>query len=810
MKKYILTSILFCVALSLFAQNKGSISGIIIDSSNNQPIEFVSVALFNSDTKALIKGSTSNSTGAFSLKELADGNYSLKITFVGYKEYAQNVKISPEKENVRLPKIVLIQDSKMLKEVEVVGQTSQMKLDIDKKVFIVNTGAFAGLGATDVLQNIPSVNVDVDGNISLRNDQNVQVWINGKPSGLTADNRGQILDQLPAESIESVEIITNPSAKYNPDGTAGIINIILKKERKGGYYGNVVAGVSTPHGDNLGTNLNYSNSKIDAYLNVNYKQEKQERGGYAYRNSFANNDTTKLNQTNTETDENKGMFVRAGLDYHIDKTNTIGFSGFSMVGSRNSNILYNYEGFNNNTPLDSYTKNSLTNRNIDGYNLNLDYKHEFPTKGHELTASVAYSKFAFDTNSSYLTNRADTLIQNQISNNTLKQLVAQADYTLPIDDQSKFEAGYKSTISTTDSYLTLSNAENNVLVPNFIDDFVFKQQTHAAYATYKNVFETIGYLVGLRGEETITNWTDHPTDNIGSVPTSNSFSYFDLFPSLFLSKKFNETNELQFSVTRRINRPDPRKINPFKNISDSTNITYGNPDLKPEYALVYELNYIKSWKANTLSSCLYFHQTDDVIQQISSLYQTPIAGQDYLETTYKNISSSENTGLELTSKNRIFTILEVTSVLNAFYARIIGSPEYNVPTTENFSWNAKVIANILLGKGFSGQIIGNYNAPALIAQGKILENHSIDMSLRKSFHNIVNVNLSFRDILNSRKTISEIYSTNFNQKSESYRTGRNLLLTVSYNFGNMKSKNKPKPDNNKDKDNNLPNMNDDM
>jgi outer membrane receptor protein involved in Fe transport len=739
------------------------VSGNVVD-KDGEGVMSANVTL-NKDS-ALISGVLTDENGNFSLPNVPFGKYKLTISFIGYKTETRRVEVSTENSNIHLKPITLSDNSQMLKEVEVLGIASQTKFDIDKKIYTVNQNALSvGVGADEILKNIPSVNVDNEGNISLRNDENVQVWINGKPSGLTAENRGQILEQLPAESVESIEVISNPSSKYNPEGTSGIINVVLRKDRKAGYYGAVSAGASYPWGFNAGGNINYSNKKFDTYLSLNYRNNRRNGGGWLNRSSFGEQDTTYLRQDNENESHNQGFFARAGVDYHINDKNTIGVSGFTMLGGNTRTTDYRYSLINQ-----SYSQKTTSDGNQLGYNFSIDYEHIFDKNEHKLTASAGHSDFTFDSNTDYLTLRENASNERREDiNRHSQEYWLQADYTLPIGEKSKLEAGYKSSWQP----------DRNILKRNSIlnDDFTLNRQIHAVYANYKNTlkFIDLGYLLGVRGEATITDWK-----NIGEK--GNSASY-DFFPSIFLSKAFGKGNEVQLSLTRRINRPGRRELNPLRDTSDSTNIRYGNPDLKPAFALAYELIYIKTWTNHTLSASAYLRQTDNIIQPVSKFED------NMMQTTYKNIASRQNSGLELSLKDRFFRIMELTSTVNLYYSKLYGNTD-EVRTNENFSWDARIIGNVLIQKGFSAQLTGNYQSASLLPQGKRLPVYSFDAGLKKTFAEKITLNLSVRDIFNSRKMRQEIFSDNFRQESEQYFNGRTVRLTVSYNFGNLKPKKK--------------------
>jgi len=792
--KKILSFLFLFFTIQLIAAS--GINGKIIDADTQTPLDFVNVALFKQGSDIPAAGVITNKDGIFNIPAVPNGKYNIRVSFVGYTTFNQILNVNEKPLNIGV--IKLVEDSKRLAEVEVIGQGSTMRFDIDKKVFSVDQSiAAAGGSASDVLKNIPSVTVDIEGNVSLRKDANVEVWVNGKPSGLTADNRAQVLQQMPAESIESIEIMTNPSAKFNPEGTAGIINLVLKKNRKAGHYGSVSAGLMYPEGGkmggSLGANINYSSSKIDAYANIGYRAMSFQGGGKNDRYNYIKQDsTTLLSQNNTMNNAFSGLFMRSGVDFHLDTLNTISLSGFGMVGSGNSinNINYLLTNSPSNTVLRDYNRNTIGTGSRPSLNVNLDYLHEFDKKGSNLTANLSFSNHTRPANSEYIQNDAITTYKSdiiQLSEEDNKELVFKTDYTNKISETAKLEAGWQSSISNRLSKASGRDSLNHVDMPAYYNNFNYNEQIHAAYLTYGNRFDKLTVQAGLRAEymwKQSTNTTATTVQNL--VPKT----YFQLFPSMYLSYTLPNNNELQLNYTRRVNRPRGRQINPFKNYSDSTNISFGNANLSPEFSSALEFNYLKTWDNHSLSASVYYHYTDSVIENVRYIH----AGT--MENTFMNIAKTQNTGIELVAKNQLFTILNLTSSLNMYYSKMNASvfvDPYNVTTTipgqSNFSWSANILANFMLSKTFSGQITGEYESPELIAQGTEAARYSVDLGLRKTFlDRKLSLNLMVRDILNSERHRSTTSGTGFYQTSESYFHGRMIGLSVSYNFGNIKPK----------------------
>ncbi|MDD4198420.1 MAG: TonB-dependent receptor, partial [Paludibacter sp.] len=623
-----------------------TIRGKIVDSKTSQPLDFVNVALLKDADAVPATGVISDEKGHFELARVPNGKYLLRISFVGYNTIELPLRVSDKELDMGM--IKLEEDSKTLSEVEVVGQGTQMRFEIDKKVFSVDQNiASAGGSATEVLQNIPSVDVDNEGNVSLRNNSNVEVWINGKPSGLTVENRAQILQQMPAESIESIEIMTNPSAKFNPEGTSGIINLVMKKNRRGGYYGSASLGSmwsqgATP-GINAGVNYNYSSGRFDAYVNTGYRAMNFAGGGWSNRYSLdANKDTIRLlHQDNQRLFGYSGLFTRAGIDYRLNDKHSIGLSGFGMVGTGGGSDKINYKltDYPSLNTLRDYNRYNVSDGERPGMNITLDYKWEIDKKGSNLMSSVSYSTHKRNSDDSYLQREnegADTtsyiMQYNQGQN---KEWQFKLDYTRKFTETDRLEAGWQSTIQDRFGPNSAEDLLKNQSINAYYNEFEYKEQVHAAYVTYGNRFNNLSLQGGLRGEYFWRHPFNTTMDNLGVKMRENfgDKGEIQLFPSFFASYSLPDNNEIQFNASRRISRPRGRQINPFRDYSDSTNISYGNLELSPEYAAALELNYLKTWDNHSLSSTLYHRYTDDVIQRVSFMNNDNV-----LESTYMNVT----------------------------------------------------------------------------------------------------------------------------------------------------------------------------
>jgi outer membrane receptor protein involved in Fe transport len=781
-------------------QTTGSVSGKIIDKETGTALDYVSVTIFRSGETKPQKAVVTGSDGSFTIDQVLPGNYRLEATFIGYKKYSHEIKIA-QNIDTKLSNIQLETDARVLGSVEITGIRSAMKFDIDKKVFSVDQAvASSGANASEILKEIPSVEVDQEGTVSLRNSSNVTIWINGKPSGLNSDNQGQVLEQMPAESIDKIEVITNPSSKFSAEGSAGIINIILKKERKAGYFGSLRAGAGYPESYNAGASFNYSSSKVDFNANIGTRYNKHDGYGTSDRMTFSTNenqqtDTTWLNSQSSRNSNMNGLFFRGGLDYHINDKHTIGFSGMGRKGSHydESNITYLYldrNRFNNRTTQ----RNSETDDSNNNYDITLDYMWDIAEE-HKFQTSLSYGQRSGEDESKYfqsdLFNPGGSIfntnqIQNDISSN--KELEFQADYTRKLSEKFRLEAGLKSEWSVRNS--TDMIYDNTLAVssmqPSYQNDFDYDEKIHAVYGTITGKMNThFGYQLGLRGE--LSDITFSSFNRTTNTSIDKDKNYFNLFPSIFLTYSFEQGSDIQLNYSRRINRPRGRSLNPFVNISDSTNIRSGNPDLDPFFGNSFELNYIKSWDNHTLSASLYHRIDNNIIQEIryikdNVMYQSPI-----------NITDNTSSGLELVSKNSFTNKLETTATFNFYRTALKGFTydNYYYEGNEGFSWNARLNSTIILSNSMTAQISGFVTSPRIVAQGEMSGSYAIDAGIKKTFFDKkLSVSINGRNLLDSFRFDNKSWGKNFYQESSNKFFRRSIQCSVTWNFGNMTPKKK--------------------
>ena len=674
--KKIVCLMLLALPLNMAAQATGSIYGKVIDNENNEPLGFVTVALMPEGSDTPVAGCSTDDEGRFELPNIKAGKYTLKFSYVGYINDSRSANVTSGACNVGT--IKLKNDRKLLKEVVVTEQRSQMSFEIDKRIFTVDQNiASTGGSASDILADIPSVEVDTEGTVSLRGSESVTVWINGKSSGLTGDNQGDILQQLPAGSIERIEVITNPSAKHSPEGTAGIINIILKRDRKAGYYGNAQAGADSRGGFNVGANYNYSSGAVDAYAGLNYRNMRFKNSGYTHTKYF--DQQSYIDQTSTGSHNPNNIFARGGVTWHITEKDDVFANVMGMFGGGKhiSNIKSQSGSLdadgNKLEPTELMTRSTDQNGKPKMYNVEVGYTHRW-SDTHLIDLSVGHHSWQQTREATYRqenTNTATAETKNsyqfQDNRNRSDKTEIKLDYQYKINDNHRIEAGYKGDFADDHSpVITYNEEKHETPDPQLYNVFDYKQQTHALYGTYSGRLGKFGYQLGLRGEywEVSTRSTDWNDKQNGVLQPYSHNNFFKLFPSAFISYEISEGHEIQANYTRRLRRPWGGQLNSFKNISDSKNISYGNPDLTPEYSNAYELNYIKNWNKHTLSVSAYYRTTDDVIERIS--YNE----EDVIYTTHENVAETQSAGVEIIGKNKLFKILDLTTSINLFYYKL--------------------------------------------------------------------------------------------------------------------------------------------
>ena len=794
----------------LAAAAQGGVRGKVLDRANDEPLGFVNVVVTKAGDTKMVKGAITDEQGNFNISPLPNGNYELHVTFVGYKNLSRRFSVTAAKPTHHFNALYLAEDAKQLNEVTITGQKAIMKLEVDRKSFDVSQDiSNAGGSASDVLENIPSVEVDNDGNVSLRGNSSVEVWINGKASGLTSDNRAEILQQLPAESIERIEVIDNPSAKFSAEGSAGIINIVLKKDRRAGYYGSLQAGANTRGGANTSFNINYNSPLVDAYFNIGYRH-RHRVGGSESRQEYL---TTQQYQNYDSESSGHGnnLFMRAGATLHASKNDDITLGGMFMTGEqRNWNTTPYHYGPIGGTDTRTMLRRTFSKGKMGMRNLELDYRHNFGSDRHFLDFVVEFNKWGGDNDNVYqdstvFYNPSAPTIYDYLSrpldiNNRNWEI--KLDYENTISDRLMLQAGYNARLShentPQESYADSTSWSGLHLVEDkaYFNRFIYDMDVHALYATLNYKIGRLGIMAGLRGEYWKVNtesysWEQEHDASKREAPFKKD--YFQLFPSLFMSYQITDNDQLQLNYTRRLRRPWGGQLNSFRNTSDASMVSFGNPLLTPEYSNAFSLNYLRTWTAHSLLVSAYYRPTSDVMQRIN--WQSSTDGRMY--STTENVAKSMSSGLEITAKNKLFKILDLSTTANFYYYKlngfsyVIDGQTVTGEGNDNFTWNARMQASLRLPYDISIQTTFNYRSRQVISQGYRKANYGLDLGIRKNFFNrLFTLSINCRDVLNSRRWENFTSSDTFSRHQKNWRQSRNVNFTLTWNFGNMKRKNR--------------------
>jgi len=782
------------------AELSSIIVGEVKEKSNGLPMEFVNISLHRLDS-SLVSGTISGSGGKFELDKIPQGKYILKIAFMGYKSLHRNIDVKG-KDVINLGAFELEVFSNEISEVQVTGTKSTVEYRLDRKVVNINQNLVSiGGTALDVLRNAPGVQVSPDASITLRGNSNISFLLNGRNSA--AFSGTDFLEQMPASSIENIEIITNPSAKFDPDGISGIINIVTKKKTN--------SGISSILSVNVGTKDKYNSS-----ANITIQKMKSNVITFAYDNRLENRTMTmksykEMYSTSSILDQvtnNKFKFssqsFRIGDDLQINSKNSISLS---------YNVRQNAHQSNGNTLSNDYTLGdsklylieqdySKSKNSGLSHDANLSYRKILNNKDHQLSADMTFSNsensgnnsldyFDLDPNSLI---GIDTIFHHDVSKSGNTNYSLQTDYVLPLKNDYKFEAGLKSVVQSLysdyrlDSFDMKENLWKND--ESYAERTDYDEQIHAAYITLSGKTKYFTYMAGFRFEGSYRNLKS------SRVATISDTIMLNYFPTLHVNREFGDKNQIQLSYSKRIRRPRPEELNPYKDRSNPKDVRFGNPNLLPEYIHSYEFSYQKDWKSVFFASTLFYRYTNNEISRYRVQLDSGILGM-----TYANLSKEKEIGTELVVNGDIFKWWKMNAELS-FYENIV---ENNSDTTGNvrnqsFDWNGRINSTLLLPKMTSLQVSVNYRSPSARIQGTRSGNYTIDLALRKEFFKrslIANIRLS--DVFNTFKFSMETQDDLFYAKNSFKRESRILYfgLTWRFNQDNKAKEGKKRNDSNK-------------
>ncbi|HEX2961188.1 MAG TPA: outer membrane beta-barrel family protein [Ignavibacteriales bacterium] len=799
MKKYTILFFVFVLLISgsLSAQNfqrgngqfnaAGTISGSIIDSVTSKPIEYATISVMRNNDPKVITGSISDIQGKFIVEKVPFGPFKVKISFMGYNTLTKDsVIITPQRFSVNLGVIKISQKSVQLKGVEVTAQKGAVEFAIDKMVVNVEkTLPAAGGSVIDVLKNAPSVSVDMDNNVSLRGNTNLTILLDGHPSGVTDS---KMLEQIPASAIEKIEVVTNPSAKYDADGTAGIINLIMKKQAEMNWNGMIQA--------NAGTRDNYGSS-----VNLNFRQNKWNIFG-SYDNRFNTRGMSATldrrttlaegtSSTHQEMNGRSGGFshnLKVGADYSINEQNSLNTTLLFNIGGGNFNhsaVSVN-DGLLPGSSVTGYTTRNHSESNGQSLDYTLDYKKKFDKPDEELTADFYFSKSINsdstdrDILNTYMAQNlsAGPEKQNTYSDNSNRLISFKTDFVSPVGEAGKFESGYKVIFRERNLNYNVENYDYSV--NNWVNDrsqsnaFLYKEQIHAAYAMYSGQINKFKFQTGLRLEEALTRSVQQTLNN------EYKKDYFSFIPTVHLSQELSEGQELKLSYSRRLNRPPLQMINPFIRYMDPQNAWAGNPYLKPEYTDSYEFGHNLIVNQSSLFSNVFYRRVHDNINQFTDLNENNVT-----VSTFRNIAGVTSYGIEFNG----YTSLFKWWTLNGGYSYYGTKFDPNTPGLSNTStsrvWNARLTSMIILGWDMDLQFNCFYMSKNVTPQGNSKGMFFSDLGLKKSFlERKLSVSLRVNDVFNAMRFRNETLGTNFSAVNNFKPQSQIFTLSFQYNINN--------------------------
>ncbi|RFC55103.1 outer membrane beta-barrel family protein [Brumimicrobium aurantiacum] len=795
----------FCLIFVLvstlgFTQSKLSLK--VVD-DNEAPIEYANFRLFSPIDSSVVKGEYSSLEGKIVLENVPAGNYYAVISFFGFKNHQIDQFEIIKNKNLNLGTIKLTKiKSQDLEEVEIRGETSLMESSIDKRTYNVSEDMTAvGGGLTEVLNNIPSVEVDNDGNVSLRGNGSVTILIDGRQSVLSSGDGA--LDGIPASAIERIELVTNPSAKYNPEGTAGIINIVLKKKKLRGINTNVQLTAASENLYSANVGFNIRNEKINFYASYSYRYREGFRNNFNERTSNLGSSTEFLTQDRLGTDFRESHTGKIGADFFLADNQVFGISVAGTDTDRIREGRQDNELFYDDALYQTWDRQVYDPRTRKSLDINANYKLDFKDEKGDLIIAASqslgdelsigefkenyYNPDGTPTSNSYR-------FQNQERTEDKSNFIVSTDLVREINKNMKYEAGLQTRISRQNegNYLEYYDTITETVLPdpNVNNELAFDEEIYSAYGIFGHqLTDKFKYQAGVRLEQAFVE----PR----LLTTNESFenNYFSFFPSIHASYGNDEKGEIFGSYSRRINRPGSREVNPFPVYSDPLNLRVGNPAIRPEYINSYELGYEKIWKSASLTSTLYFKQTVDRIQRIRQFYDDGVS-----ITSFANVDESYDYGVELIGTYSPFKWWKNMVSINAYESRL--SAEINGTTLSNqgVSWDAKLNSTFSFFDNTTAiQLNAQYIAPRYTVQGIYQRNPGIDIGFTRTLMDkkmVLGVRVT--DVFNQKGFYFEINDGTVIQETEYKWTTRRLYLTLSYKFGNLTTKNKELRDKIKD------------
>jgi outer membrane receptor protein involved in Fe transport len=775
------------------SQTQGSIFGVVLIESTKKPLEFVNVVVLKASDSTLITGAVTDAKGGFQIDNVPAGTYFIRYSLLGFAgKRSPLFSIGAKRQAFTAGTVLLKETALRLGEVTVTAQKSVFNSAIDRKVYNVQQDVLSNSGSvSDLLQNVPSVQVDVDGNVSLRGSPDVQILINGKPSPLLGSNIADALQQIPASSVDKIEVITNPSAKFTPEGTAGIINIVLNRETDLGFIGSASANAGNSSRYNLSTSDNYNSGRVNVFGSYSIRQDE--------RNTVSSLAREQLDSASVPNFFNASgravarpllsQFATLGFEYRLGETDNAGLSGNYRYRNYTSHDITTETHLDHaDSVISDYDRHRIDYDRTGSSGVAGFFEHDFEGEDHSLRFEFNGNQL-FDQEDNRFTNNYRVPVGLLEYDNTLiqehdkKQLVT-IEYHHQLADHSAFDAGYEGRFDKDNFNFYGSYFDSGI--QSFVEDtgktnpFAYHEAIHAVYLTYERAFGLLSFLAGLRGERAFI------TSDLPASGTNIPNDYFKIYPTLHLSYKLSDLDELQLNYSLRANRPRGEDMNPFPEYRDPRNIQAGNPYLKPEFIHSIEFGYqVQENSVSILPSIFYRNRYNKFTSVTEALNDSTLL------TTRENLSSDQSGGFELVVSGTVWNIFTINTSANVFHEEIDASNLGYGEKRSTVTWSGNINCNASLSKGTTLQVNSNYRSKQLTPQGEYLPSFVMNLGFRQDLSDErISLVASVSDVFRTLNRKTQWNTPSLVQSTVNTRDSRVLFLGLTYHFGGQSKKSK--------------------
>jgi len=793
MKKNILLIGFALLSVQLLMSQNFTLSGKVIDQQTKTPLEYCTISILDSNTNQLVEGGITNTDGTFSI-EVTKGTYTVLIDYISFEsKKIETLAIDSDKD---LGTVLMEINTQQLENVVVVREKTEVEIRLDKRIYNVGKDlTIRGGTVSDVLDNVPSVTVDIEGNVALRGDQNVRILINGKPSSLVGVSGGEALRQLPAESIDKVEVITSPSARYEAEGSAGIINIILVKNKFGGFNGSLSSNIAYPKSFGVSGNLNYRTKKYNLFLNSGYNNGTSIGNSY-YKSEFLKPEGNDELIENRVFDRNRvGWNTNAGIEYFITEKSS--FTTSLFLSDRDNNNLATNQLFSTDFGLETIEtlRQEKEDEVSNTFEFNMNFNHNFNDDGHKLSIDFQKENSEEIEDGDVFVNEIapnpnKKMGETVLTDETFDQILFQADYVNPFSESGQFEAGFRTVLKDRVILYELTNevsSGNFEINTDLSNTLEYQENIYAVYSQYGNKVGKFSYFFGLRFEQTDITINQ----KTGNQEVKNL--YGDLFPTINLSYELTDSQSITLGFNRRISRPRGRYINPFPSRSSATNLFQGNPNIQPSYSNGLDLGYLKRWDQISLNGSVYFtRQTDVFIFILEDTGDKTMVGETLVPILRRypiNLASQNRYGFELNSSASISKKWRVNGNINFFANDLKGSHNGKIYDKKSASWSGRLSNTLTLPKKIDWQTNVFYRGPREDAQNKSKGFASVSTAISKEvLKDDGTITFRISDVFNSQRRRSNLLTENVKNYSEFQWREPSYTLNFTYRFNERKSR----------------------